>query len=211
MTRKICKGAPPDHHRFSGFFFWKTWTSFDNNLLIGIKYFCVFCFRIFQNGEFGCSRRGSWSNRTDSFPPVASGHRGKSIFVVNSGIWDADLCTIVERSYIKYVPLFMDWAQSLTTTGDVVVWRTTPPGSLGCRRRSQKLDYTNTIALPLARQRGFLVFQSNLVERPWYQNLCHLHYSCPVKVSEYSWMMYGVVGEATTRYFFDWLIKVLQE
>ncbi|CAI5967554.1 unnamed protein product [Closterium sp. NIES-65] len=62
---------------------------------------------IYQNGQFGCERRGFYSGREDSFPNIS---KTADVTIIDAGAWSGLLCQEPERAYSVHLPAFLEWA-----------------------------------------------------------------------------------------------------
>ncbi|GJP41439.1 hypothetical protein CLOM_g1118 [Closterium sp. NIES-68] len=63
---------------------------------------------MYQNGEYGCVRRGFWSHRNDSFPEVSA---SADVTIIDGGFWTACQCNESEQAFNKHLPEYVSWAR----------------------------------------------------------------------------------------------------
>ncbi|CAI5950225.1 unnamed protein product [Closterium sp. NIES-64] len=77
---------------------------------------------IYENGHYGCTNRGRFSEREHSFPAIST---TADVTIFNGGFWTAAFCEHAERALGVYLPPYLEWAffQLERTQNQRAKWR----------------------------------------------------------------------------------------
>ncbi|CAI7761058.1 unnamed protein product [Closterium sp. NIES-53] len=77
---------------------------------------------IYENGHYGCTNRGRFSERENSFPAIST---TADVTIFNGGFWTAAFCEHAERALGVYLPAYLEWAffQLERTQNQRAKWR----------------------------------------------------------------------------------------
>ncbi|CAI7796209.1 unnamed protein product [Closterium sp. NIES-53] len=177
---------------------------------------------MYHNDEYGCTRRGFWSHRNNTFPELSL---SADVTIIDGGFWATCNCFQPEQAFSKHLPAYVAWARRQQdrlqkwhakhskeneapsgTSGkpwmlyrSIVPWK--PYGECGVLVPTNLLiEHMNGMIKTEIRRYGIGYLDGWPVEIPRYFDTCSVkdrHYTChKAKEGTKNGMFYGDVGEA---------------